>query len=146
MEKQMLVREVHLNRGCFSRPDDADVEPTLVCPLCAMEGKVHPRQRTATLANTGHIWCHRGCGRYSMIVTRGFRGGECQLYPCELGSAWNLSVQTKALSLLKPALEGKNGDVRDFVTRDDFQPEATVGFRLPKLVVDQRAIVELATR
>lgn len=81
-----------------------------------------------------------------MIVTRGFRGGECQLYPCELGSAWNLSVQTKALSLLKPALEGKNGDVRDFVTRDDFQPEATVGFRLPKLVVDQRAIVELATR
>lgn len=80
-----------------------------------------------------------------MVVTRGFRGDECKLYPCELGGAMNLAIQAEALSLLRPALQG-NGDVCDIVTLDTIQPEATVGFQLPKLRIDERAIVDLALR
>lgn len=145
MKTQMLVREVYVRKGCFSRRDDSDVEPTLVCPLCAMEGKVHSHQRTATLANTGHIWCHRGCGRYSAIVMPGGRDGEISLFPCDLRSAWHLQAQTQALVVLRPALAGE-GDILSLVARDDVHPEAIVGFRLPKLIVDERALAEVAFR
>jgi len=143
MNKQMLVREVHVRKGCFSRRDDADVEPTLVCPLCAVEGKIHGNERTATLANTGHIWCNKGCGRYSAIVMRGTRDGEVSLFPTDLKSAWHLPVQAQALGILRPALAGQS-DLLAVVTLDDIQPDAVVGFQLPRLRIDERALGELA--
>jgi hypothetical protein len=141
MRKKLLVREVSIRRGCLSRRDDPENEPTLVCPLCTVEGKVHG-QRTASLATSGHIWCNRGCGRYSTIVVR-TTVGEVSLYPVNLMVPRAFDVQTQALLALKPALQG-DGDLSDMVAMDDVEPTAIVGFVLPKLVLDQRAAADMS--
>lgn len=128
---KLVVREVHLKPGCFSRRDNPEVEPTLVCPLCVLEGHRRPTERTATYGLSGHIWCHRGCGRYSAILMRTLRE-EIPLVPVELTSPRQLDAQSRAINMLRSSLSGA-GDLLEKVAMDDIQPDVTVGFVLEKL-------------
>lgn len=138
---KLLVREARIRTGCFSFNFDPDVEPTLVCPLCVLDGNRQSDERTAAYSRSGHILClsnQGGCGRYSAILLRTLRQGEVPVIPVAfLRDPWTLETQTVAIARLRPALEG-SGDLLDLLSMDTVQPEVVVGLKLPKLLMEGR--------
>lgn len=144
MKDKLVVREVELQRGYMSRKDNPDVVPTLVCPLCVMEGKRRPDELTATDKTiSGHIWCHRGCGRYSAITLH-TQHSDLPLYPVAFGSVRHFAAQSQAMESLRSALQG-DGDLLDMVAMDEEQPVERRSYVLPRIrLSDVHALVEVA--
>jgi hypothetical protein len=144
MNNKLLVQEAHVRPGPWGVHRHTEVAPTLVCPLCAMDGSHRPDERTATYAPSGHILCLPtcgGCGRYSAILMRTPQI-EVPLIPVAfLRDARFLETQSAAIARLRPALMGA-GDLLELVAMDDVQPHVNVGFVLPKILVTGELHIE----
>lgn len=143
MKNRLLVREAHIRSGCWSHQSEPGVAPTLVCPLCVMDGNRQPDERTATYARSGHIQCltaHGGCGRYSEVFLCAEQQ-EVPLFPVGfMKDPRFLATQSAAIASLRPALEG-NGGLENLIALDEEKPHVTAGFVMPRIVVEGTLIV-----
>src|SRR5689334_1491659 len=96
------VRPVHIPRHCW--PMNAVVEPTMVCPLCALE-KHQNTGLTAIVARNGYIQCQR-CERFAAV----FAEDGTPIVPVRL-DAHSIRLTADAQKQVRAILAGSGGDV-----------------------------------
>ncbi len=120
------VQEIHMRRHCFPL-EHTDSEPSVVCPLCAVEKHDATRQ-TAVYLKSGYIKCH-ACGRVSAIVT----ADGLSVIPGSL-SVLNVRRLLDELAQLRSALSG-NGELLDLLMEETY-PAEVAPFNLYRIVLE----------
>lgn len=120
------VQEIRLRRQCFPF-EHVESEPSVVCPLCAVE-KHDALSRTAVYLKSGYIKCH-ACGRVSAIVTV----DGLSVIPGSL-SVLNVRRLLNELSQLRSALSG-NGELLDLLVEEK-HPAEEAPFNLYRIVLE----------
>jgi hypothetical protein len=127
MSLQLVVREVKLPLRCWPQASAASDEPSLVCPLCALN-KHQDSERTALFSRSGYIVCQQ-CGLLSGI----FLSDGTPVIPAKNSAV--LIGYADVTAAVRQALAG-SGHLLDFVVRDDLKPTEHVSFTFEPIVIE----------
>lgn len=125
---KLLVRQVRLAKRCWPPGDNLVADPSLVCPLCALEK--HQAELSAGYSRQGYIRCAT-CDRLSAIYTP----DGMSVVP--LVSATRANGLIRALSAFETIRSALAGEVHlfDLVALDALQPIVEVTFEINTIVL-----------
>ena len=127
MSLQLVVREVKLPVRCWPQASATSDEPSLVCPLCALN-KHQDTERTALFSRSGYIVCQQ-CGLLSGI----FLSDGTPVIPAK--NAAVLVGYADITAAVRQALSG-SGHLLEFVIRDEHKPTEHVSFTFEPIVIE----------
>jgi hypothetical protein len=131
MMHRFLVRQVlFVRRGCWPVNENPVGEPSLVCPLCALE-RHDDSQQTASFTNHGYITCLQ-CGRVSAI----YLPDGTPVVPIVSGPRPDrLLVSVNGNADIRPALNGQV-HLLDLVSLDEARPVQSVSFAIEPITLE----------